>query len=139
MSGSFVLGVATAAASGAGLGILVGAAVSPGWGAIVGALVGLGVGAGIALLASPFLIWGIGRALGGNGSLGATAMGVLLGAAIFAAAFTGWAFLGPSYSPAVTILFGLCVPAVIAGGAWGFEISDAIVVTPAATGFRVDF
>lgn len=138
MSGALVLGIATAGASGAGIGLLVGAALNPGWGALVGTMVGAGVGGGVAVLMSPFLIWGIGRALGGDGSLEATTLGVVLGAAMLAVAFTAWA-LAPSASPGTLIALGFCAPAVIAGGPWGFEISDAIVLRPTATGFSVDF
>ncbi|MBL8914323.1 MAG: hypothetical protein JNM17_26695 [Archangium sp.] len=136
MTATTIGAVGTTALLGAFAGALGGALTSGGWGGIAGGLVGLGIGGGVGLLLSPLLVWAVGRALGGEGTVGAAFVGMLVGAALGAAGF-GLAVTLNLTAAASWIPVIVAAPAAFAGGLWAFEISDAtIYVAPTSVAIR---
>lgn len=114
-------------------GLIAGAAGGGSYSILGGAFLGAGVGAGVGVLVSPLLMWLVGRAMDGKGSLLATFVGQLLGAALCGGLATAWIVaLGQSYRSGTEAANGLGIalavvsPTLIAGGPWAFEISHAV-------------
>lgn len=131
--------IVTTSALGGVIGLGTGALLSRGgFGALPGILVGLGVGGGLGLLLSPLLVWTVGRALGGEGTLAATFAGMFVGLLLGAGGF-GLTVALNLYSFASWVPVLLAAPAVIGGGLWAFEISDAVTVEPGIGAVTVRF